>query len=125
MECTLKEKEGTIEKLRNEYDAIVNEKEVVTNNLNANLETLRSEYKQLIDEKESEIKNLSDKIEEQENRLNLQICERDENITKAQKEIETLKMELIEMQNCNVKQKEELDAVLSEKDQAGQVRQLV
>lgn len=117
-----KETEETIEKLRKDYESILNEKEVITNTLNSEINNIKSECDQLKTEKDSEIKTLNDKYVEQEAVLRLQSNEKDESISKMKSENELLKTELEELRILKSKEKEEMDLLISQKEKERQVR---
>lgn len=101
------------------------EKEAQVTELNNEISNLKTEFEQFKDEKDNEIHTLNDKIQSQETSFNEQVALKDATIAEAEANIQKLKDDLEKLQQQKLKEKEDMDNIMSERERERQVRNTV
>ncbi|XP_031766263.2 huntingtin-interacting protein 1 isoform X2 [Galleria mellonella] len=115
------ELEDTHKKLQIDCNNIRAEKDVVSNELNAEINRLKIENEQLIINRDKEIESLTEKKEKQEAILKIEITEKDQTIAEINDTLKTLKAELQTLHELKTKEKEDMESIISEKDREKQM----
>ncbi|XP_026739125.1 huntington interacting protein related 1 isoform X2 [Trichoplusia ni] len=103
------------------YDQLKSEKESLTTQLTNDINELKLQFEQYKNEKESEIAELSASKQNQETTMNERIIQKDEAISEAETVIQKLKDELEEFKQLKSKEKEDIDAHISEREREKQL----
>ncbi|XP_059052001.1 huntingtin-interacting protein 1 [Achroia grisella] len=117
----IKELDDTLKNLQVDCETIRSDKEVVSNELKAEINRLTIENEQVKKGKQEEIDVLTEKLEEQEKILRKDIFDKDRTINEVNDTLEKLKSELQNLNELKIKEKEDFESIISEKDRESQM----
>lgn len=109
-------------KLTDEYDKFKSDQKALATKLNDEISNLTSEYDQMRNDKDIEIKTLNEQIISQEASMKHEIGSKYEMISQIEANYQGLKTELEELQKLRIKEKEDMELIVTEKDSEKQVR---
>ncbi|XP_053609898.1 huntingtin-interacting protein 1 isoform X2 [Plodia interpunctella] len=120
-ESKLKEFEEKHGHLLTEQNDAQREQDAVIDNLNKEIEALKGECQQIKMDKDGDIQSMEKKIEARESDFTQQINEKDNIISNLNDNLVQLKAELESIVNTKLKEKEDIEVMLSEKDKNSQL----
>lgn len=125
MESRISEVKQSNKELETSHDEVKYEKELLTIELNNELEKLKMNYKHLKEDKENESQTLNDKIRDLESFYEKEVSQKNEAIAAADSNLLKMREELEKLQTLVLKERADMEVILSEKDFGKQVRNTV